>query len=58
MFKTLFATVHKQIADRRRFRVAVAEINALSNRDLVDLRADRAEMIHHAWEAVYGRSEA
>ncbi len=58
MIKTLLATVQKQIADRRRYRVALAEIDALSTRDLVDLRADRDEMRFHAWNEIYGRSHA
>ncbi len=58
MLKTFFATVHKQIADYRRYRHAVAEIDALTTRDLLDMRGDWAEMRRHAWEDVYGRAEA
>jgi hypothetical protein len=58
MFKALFATVQKQLSDHRRYRQALAEIDALSTRDLVDIRADWAEMRRHAWESVYGSNEA
>ena len=58
MIKSLLATVHKQIADRRRYRHALAEIDSLSPRDLTDMRGDWAEMRYQAWESVYGRVEA
>ena len=38
--------------------LTIAEIDALSTRDLLDIRGDWAEMRHQAWEAVYGRVEA
>ena len=58
MLKTLFASVRKQLADHRRYRHALAEIDALSTRDLLDIRGDWAEMRRQAWESVYGRVEA
>ena len=58
MIKALIASVQKQLADHRRYRSALAEIDALSNRDLVDMRGNRDEMRYHAWASVYGRNEA
>ena len=58
MFKTLFANVQQQIANRRRYLAAIAEIDMLSPRDLVDMRADAAEMRYHAWCSIYGQPEA
>ena len=58
MIKSLIATVQKQIADRRRYMRAVAEIDALSSRDLSDLRADPSEMRRQAYEEIYGRATA
>ena len=54
MFKSLIASVQKQIADRRRYLRAIAEIDALSPRDLTDLRADAGEMRYQAWAEIYG----
>lgn len=58
MIKSLIATVQKQIADRRRYMRAVAEIDALSSRDLSDLRADPTEMRRQAYAEIYGRATA
>ncbi len=57
MFKAFFTNLRKQLADRRRYRKSLAEIDALSARDLVDIRGDWAEMRHQAWEAVYGQAK-
>ncbi len=58
MFRTLIATVQKQISDRRRYLHAIAEIDSLSTRDLIDMRADAAEMRHQAWTSIYGQPQA
>ena len=58
MIKSLIASVQKQIADRRRYMRAVAEIDALSSRDLSDLRADATDMRRQAYAEIYGRASA
>jgi hypothetical protein len=54
MFKTLIANFQKQLADRRRYNRAIAEIEALTQRDLADMRGDPIEMRRQAYIAVYG----
>lgn len=54
MLKAIVANFQRQLADRRRYLRAVAEIDTLSARDLADLRADPAEMRRHAWQEIYG----
>jgi hypothetical protein len=54
MFKTIIATVQKQISDRRRYLRAIAEIDSMSQRDLSDIRADPAEMRQQIWNDIYG----
>jgi hypothetical protein len=57
-----FAGVIAQIKDRRarraQFLRMVDEINSLSQSDLVDIRADRTEMLRHAYLEVYGERAA
>ena len=43
------------LAKRSRYARMVAEIEGLSERDLSDLRADRAEMLYQAYQEVYGK---
>lgn len=40
-------------AKRAHYNRLVAEIQGLSERDLVDLRADRDDMLRHAYHEVY-----
>lgn len=56
MIKTLIASVRKHLDDRRRYDRAIAEIRALSKRDLADLRADPVEMARHAYADIYGKA--
>ncbi|WP_413991870.1 hypothetical protein ACMDCR_07190 [Labrys okinawensis] len=54
IFASLIAHLKDRMAKRAEFRRLVAEINSLSNGDLVDLRADRSDMIRYAHQQVYG----
>lgn len=54
IFVSLIAHLKDRLAKRAEFRRLVAEINSLSNSDLVDLRADRTDMIRYAHQQVYG----
>jgi hypothetical protein len=54
LFAAIITHLKDRLAKRAEFRRLVAEINTLSERDLSDLRADRAEMIYHARHQVYG----
>lgn len=54
IFSNLVAKTQKQIAKRKQYNRLVAEIESLSPRDLSDLRADRSEMLYHAYRRVYG----
>ncbi len=50
----LIARAQNRIEKQRRYTRAVAEINALSNRDLSDMRADRSELLHWARRDILG----
>ena len=39
---------------RSRYLKQVAEIEAMSERDLADFNGNRAEMLAHAWREAYG----
>ena len=54
MIKAIVANLQRQLADRRRYRRAIAEIDSMTPRDFADLRADPIEMYRHAWIEVYG----
>ncbi len=56
MIKTLISSVRKHFDDRRRYNRALAEIQALSRRDLADLRADPIEMARHAYADIFGKA--
>jgi hypothetical protein len=44
-----------RVEKRMRYGRMVAEIQSLTHRDLVDMGADRGEMLRHAYLDVYGR---
>jgi hypothetical protein len=54
IFSSLVARTQGHLAKRRQYNRLVAEIEGLSPRDLADLRADRSEMLYHAYKKVYG----
>jgi uncharacterized protein YjiS (DUF1127 family) len=54
MFDTLVSRARDSIARRRRYNELVNEINSLSERDLADMRASRAEMLYHVRKQIYG----
>ena len=54
IFSSLIAGAQNRLAKRREYNRLVAEIEGLSSRDLVDMRADRSEMLYHARRKVYG----
>lgn len=54
VFSNIVSRAQDRLAKRARYRRLVAEIESLSNRDLVDLRADRSEMLYQAYRSVYG----
>ena len=58
MIKAIVANLQRQLADHRRYRRAIAEIDAMTPRDLADLRADPTEMYRYAWQEVYGNRAA
>jgi hypothetical protein len=55
LLKSLVAGAQSRLAKRRHYNRLVNEIEALSPRDLADLRADRGEMLRHAYLSVYGQ---
>ena len=57
IFASLVSRIQQRLDKRRRYRRLVAEIESLSSRDLADLRADRTEMLRHAYAQVYGAAE-
>lgn len=54
IIQNLIANAQNRIAKRRRFNRLANEIAGLSQRDLADLRADRDEMLRHAYQSIYG----
>ena len=54
MIQNLFAYAQDRLAKRRQYNRLADEILSLSQRDLVDLRADRGEMLRHARKSIYG----
>jgi len=55
IFSNLVTHAKSRINKRLRYNRLVAEIESLTNRDLVDMGADRGEMLRHAYLDVYGR---
>lgn len=54
MFRNFVNYANSRIEKRREFNRLASEIAGLSARDLSDLRADRGEMLRHAYKSVYG----
>jgi len=54
IFSNILARTQGRLAKRAKYRRLVAEIESLSSRDLVDLRADRSEMLYQAYRSIYG----
>jgi hypothetical protein len=52
---TVIARLQDYLAKRREYNRLVADIQSLSHRDLVDMRGDRTEMLHAAYQQVYGQ---
>ena len=50
-----YQAVRSILAKRHRYAQMAHEIESLSERDLADIRGDRAEMLHQAHEMVYGK---
>jgi hypothetical protein len=51
---SLIARIKDRLDKRIRYRRLVAEIESLTPRDLADMRADRGEMLAHAYRQIYG----
>ena len=54
IFQNLVSHAQDRLAKRRQYNRLANEIASLSPRDLADLRADRGEMLRHAYQTVYG----
>ena len=54
IFSSLFSNLRHAHAKRARYLKLVAEIEALSERDLADFNGNRAAMLAHAWQETYG----
>lgn len=54
MIQNLISYAQNRLEKRREFNRLANEISSLSQRDLADLRADRGEMLRHAYKKVYG----
>ena len=52
----LIARIQDRLTKRRRYLQLVAEIESLTPRDLADMRGDVTDMLHAAWQDVYGRA--
>lgn len=56
IFRNLIDQTRGRIEKRRRYIRMIEEIQGMSNRDLADIRGNRAEMLRHAYLEVYGHS--
>jgi hypothetical protein len=54
MIQNLINYAQDRLAKRRQYNRLADEIISLTPRDLADLRADRGEMLRHAYRKVYG----
>lgn len=54
-FSNLVKYARGRVEKRARYGKLIAEINGLTNRDLVDIGGDRGEMLRHAYLEVYGK---
>ena len=54
MIHKLITYAQDRIAKRRQYNRLANEIASLSQRELADLRADRGEMLRHAYLQIYG----
>ena len=54
MIDSFISRARKSIARRRSYSQLVSEINSLSDRDLADIRASRAELLHQVRREFYG----
>ena len=54
MIQNLISYAQNRISKRRQYNRLADEIASLSQRDLADLRADRGEMLRHAYQKIYG----
>ncbi|MBL8577655.1 hypothetical protein ABMA32_15310 [Mesorhizobium sp. VNQ89] len=54
MINNLITYAQNRIEKRREFNRLANEIASLTSRDLADLRADRGEMLRHAYKKIYG----
>jgi hypothetical protein len=58
IFSNLFAQLKTRLSKRAEFHRLIEDINSLSTNDLIDMRANRAEMVHQAYLQVYGDRNA
>ena len=54
MINNLIAYAQTRIEKRREYNRLANEIASLTSRDLADIRADRTEMLRHAYNKIYG----
>lgn len=54
MFSTFMNTVRDRVEKRKRYNRLTTEILGMSDRDLADIRGNRAEMLRHVYRDVYG----
>jgi len=52
--QSIVSRVRTHLDKHRRYRHAVAEINALTTRDLADMRGNREEMLYWARKEILG----
>ena len=55
MFSNLVRHAKSRIDKRVRYNRLVSEIEGLTHRDLVDMGADRGEMLRQAYLHIYGK---
>ena len=53
--KSALRGIGEEMVRRRVYRTTLAELSALSNRDLADLGINRSELRRVAYEAAYGQ---
>ncbi|MGN6467259.1 MAG: hypothetical protein ACTHLP_17465 [Rhizobiaceae bacterium] len=54
ILNNVIENARQRIAKRKRYNALVSEILSLSDRDLADMNGNRAEMLYHVRQQIYG----
>ena len=54
IFDSFINSTRNRIEKRKRYNRIIAEIRAMSDRDLADISANRTDMLYNAYREIYG----